>query len=709
MYLQVLFSQTDKNFGIYSPTFDQDKKFTNVGNIGLTITNYGTIGHGFLYWNERQPSCEYPKGSRIEHIFLGGIWIGAEKKDTSGTTQTLVSTAAVDIGTLNRLNEGFEFTNDVFDSIKEKSTLSGIYFDTTAISHQDFICDYSDTRTAFSSGDSILNHIPLGVSIHQESYVWNYSFADFFVVLNYKIKNVGIDTLNNLAVGIWTNPAVRNTNLSGYPSGSEFYRHQGNGFVDSLRLAYTFDYDGQPYGNPADSYLGIKLLGTTPFPNFLRHSIDSLFFQEVQNIDELDSAVYYNAWKFKNSTGEEAYFYPTNDDDANKYLSKYKRLLTSLPKEKIIPLRLTPGNYTHLLSVGPFPKLLPNDSINVVYAVICAKKYGELPARFDSIESRKNLYSNLSWSQKAYDGEDINGNNILEASEDLNNNGILDRYVLPQPPKQPKVYSEVFDKNIVIYWDKTSETSIDPITKENDFEGYRIYRSNAGEDFQNPDDFILSLSLVGDFDLSNNQIGYNTGFEKIKLSIPKVVGNDTFYYRFPPAVAETSGLTHLNGWQYVYGISAYDRGDEENNLPQLESGKVLQRVIPGKLPTSNKNVEVGVYPNPYYANAYWDGVGEKNRKIIFYNLPQQCKITVLTLAGDVVAEIEHDAFTYNGNDINWFNRFENIGTEPKFSGGEHAWDLVTKFNQALATGLYLFAIYDRETQETKTGKFLIIK
>jgi len=60
----------------YKVTDDLDKKYTTVGNIGLTITNYGTIGTRNAYW-PTQPSCEYPRGSFKEHIYQGGLWIGA--------------------------------------------------------------------------------------------------------------------------------------------------------------------------------------------------------------------------------------------------------------------------------------------------------------------------------------------------------------------------------------------------------------------------------------------------------------------------------------------------------------------------------------------------------------------------------------------------------------------------------------------------------
>ena len=110
-------------------------------------------------------------------------------------------------------------------------------------------------------------------------------------------------------------------------------------------------------------------------------------------------------------------------------------------------------------------------------------------------------------------------------------------------------------------------------------------------------------------------------------------------------------------------------------------------------PKDNSSAEVGVYPNPYYGSAIWDGTGgqkEVLRKIYFYNLPSKCDISIWTLSGDLVIKLSHDASTYNGSDIKWFKTFSD-GNQ-KFAGGEHAWDLITKDNQATATGLYLFTV-----------------
>ena len=90
--------------------------------------------------------------------------------------------------------------------------------------------------------------------------------------------------------------------------------------------------------------------------------------------------------------------------------------------------------------------------------------------------------------------------------------------------------------------------------------------------------------------------------------------------------------------------------------------------------------------------------------IWFRNLPQTAEIRIFTLAGDLVDIIEHDV-NYKGQDIENINDSRN----PVMSGREHAWDMVTLYDQAAASGLYLFTVEDKSTGRIKEGKFLIIK
>ncbi len=165
-----------------------------------------------------------------------------------------------------------------------------------------------------------------------------------------------------------------------------------------------------------------------------------------------------------------------------------------------------------------------------------------------------------------------------------------------------------------------------------------------------------------------------------------------------------------NGWQYAFAVTAFDSGDVKLNLQSLESSRLQNVVVvsPGTPPRrENKDFNVGVYPNPYRVNALWDGNFERERKLHFYNLPPNSEVRIYTVAGDLVDSFIHDAGTYTGADIEWYQKFSEGNTV--FPGGEHAWDLVTSEDQALATGLYLFTVKDLDSGEVQRGRFVVIK
>ncbi len=660
---------------------DDVSKYTSVGNIGLTITNFGTIGHGFTLW-PGQPSCEYPRGSQIEHLFDGGLWIGCYK---NGVVK--VTTGAIDAAASNR-GEGFEYTNASGQTISQKSSLTtSQFYDPAAISHQDFICEYIDTNT-IAGGTIIVNHTPLGLKIIQQSYCWNYSYADFFVILRYRIINIGYRgnnaPLDSIITGLWNDFVVRNTSIT-RPGGSSFYTHGGNGFDSNYSMGYEFDNNGDV--GFTNSYVGVKFLGSTPFGSTAP--------------DTNRVPVNFCSWQFRN-TVDPVYFAPQND--IARY-SKMKGYFTGTTKinPTIISQLKQASNRSVLVTNGPYSRLNYLDTLEVVYSMVCAKKSGNDPQSWDSTFQRAELFNHATWSQKAYNGEDKNGNGRLDKGEDINSNGVLDRYLLPSPPNTPvtKVLNE--SRKVTLYWAANAEQSIDPITLARDFEGYRVHRTNPGTDIDPTKALLSSFVLIGDFDSINN-IGNNTGFGYIKLSQPKTFPNDTNHYWYKFEFND-----QLNGWQYVYALTAYDEGDSANQLESLESSLLgnYYRIIPGTAANEDESVPIIVYPNPYYGNAMWDGKQERQRKLYFANLPSECEITVYTIAGDIVDQFKHEAATYNGSDIEWFNTYGD-GTQ-KLAGGEHAWDLITRSDQAIATGLYLFTVRNLKSGFIKKGKFLIIK
>lgn len=667
---------------------DDNSKFTNVGNIGLTLTNFGTYGHGFSLW-PNQPSCEFPLGSGIEHLFDGGLWIGGFK---NGSSTPFVTTGAVDAASVSARGGGFEYTNSPGNLVVERSSLfDSPSYSPLAISHQDFVMDFVDTNTVLLNGEIIEGHNPLGLSIHHESYAWNFPFANFFVIMNYTIKNVSDQLIDSVYVGLWTDAVIRNTRITGRPSGSAFFNKGGNGYNDSTKIAYEFDATGDP--GFTDSYLGVQFCGTEPqLPDKILLDGDSV------------STVNFVSWQFRN-TDDPNFFAP--QDDIGRYAKMQGYFGGSNRwKDGVNPATLkTASNRSIFLTTGPFTSIAPGDSINVVFAIVTAKKSGTEPASLDTEEQKLNLYTSADWALRAYFGEDRNRNGVLDPGEDQDGDGKITRYILPSPPTPPIIKVVPGNQSASIYWDKRAESSVDPISGLQDFEGYRLYRTQAGFDLTVTQNIQESLILLAEFDSTGNDIGYNTGFSFISLDEPVTFPGDSvqYYYKF-----EISNL--LNGWQYLFAVTAFDEGDPDNNLTSLESASLttLKRIIPGTLPEEEPDIEIGVYPNPYYGSAIWDGAdSERLRKIYFYNLPSKCEITIYTLAGDIVKRIEHNDLN-TSSDLRWFQTYASDGKQ-QFSGGERAWDLITDSDQAIATGLYLFTVKNHKNGYIKKGKFLIIK
>ncbi len=665
-----------------------DNKSTDIGNIGLTITSFGRIGNTFSqsFW-PAQPSCEYPITpirSRIEHLFSGGLWVGGYKSGQG----PFVSTVTTDY-----YSSPSEFTQPLDSGLTERSSLlESRYYSPNAISHQDFIADCTDSNTVDpGTGQELVGHTPLDVSVHQESYAWEYPSANFFVVLSFTIKNTGTGPIDSMFAGFVNDFVVRNTNFRLPTEGTAFYSGTGVGYVDSLRLVYAFDAQHLPTDGPTDNYVSMKLLGVDP--------LGSVVGSSTAPLDSLNAYTHFSAWQFRLSTGDANLLSPSTD------ALRFEKMERSIPPDYYNnpsnPSYLgKAGNRYTLLSVGPF-HLAPDSSVTVVFAVVCAPKFNTgNPADYQNnvAASRKTLYDNAMWAQRTYNGEDRNGNGILDPGEDLDGNGRISRYIFPNILPPPHVHVEPGNGEATVYWDDTPESAIDPLLNKRNFEGYRIYMSKPGFDFQGIQD---PYQEIADFDLIDS-VGLDAGLPA-RLDPPRQFSGDPHQYVYDYKVPYL-----LNGWQYVFGVEAYDKGNPALGLPSQPSVRALGKVFPGPAADVKDSAAVGVFPNPYYTRAYWDGTSVREKKIYFYNLPPRCEIRIYTVAGDIVATLEHDASTYTGADIQWFQHYASDNTQ-RLPGGLHAWDLITDGDQAIATGLYLFTVKDLDTGAIKRGKFLVIK
>ncbi len=684
-------------------------KYTAVGQLGLAVTNFGVLGNGWNKVNGRiQPSCMYKQKTEIlreqvEHFSYAGLWIGGKVNG-----ERRVSTAIVD-GVFESGQEGFEFFTNSGVQIRSSISSTSLdsmarYYSPYAISHQDFIMDFKDYGVDTEDNYGIPNHTPLGIDVHLETYAWNFSFADAFVILNYTIRNRSNTTIKDIYTGLWMDASVANMNYTNIyePGGGFTWEDNLDGFDQApddagfaRDIAYQYDADGDD--GWAESYIGVSFLGG----NVHRPYVQS----------------HYSQWVWTNSTNSA---YPQYNMPLMDF-ERYDAMKTNVPKGTGINYTnegypAAPNSWLFLFSVGPFGSqpadvdstvwdLPPGDSCTIVLAVICARWSGTTA---DSPDRRVNLHVNNDWAQKAYDGEDINRNNVLDDNEDLDGNGSITRYILPEPPPVPNMALQVRDQEVTIFWQKNAESFKDPISHEQDFEGYRIYGAR-----KTLDDSKKEFTLLGEFDLIHQDhldIGYNTSFDFIRIvnefgeqdSI--MIDGNFYHYKFINSKVK-------NGWLNYYAVTAYDRGDPDANLESLESAVYANRhyVYPGVQATGDWSGKPSVYPNPFRGQAAWDGYGSRSSQIWFQNLPNKAEIRIFTLAGDLVDILEHDR-GYNGSDIRNIDERKN----PQFSGGEHAWDLITHHDQAVGSGLYLYTVENLDNESLsygtiKEGKFLIIK
>jgi len=316
-----------------------------------------------------------------------------------------------------------------------------------------------------------------------------------------------------------------------------------------------------------------------------------------------------------------------------------------------------------LLSVGPFAQVNPGDTVAVDFALVGG-------------DDEAALLVNADFAQFAADID----------------------YRLPAPPPSPRLHVETGERRIDFYWDDSPESAQDetsPAPGHLDFEGYRLY---LGLDRQRP-------TRIAQFDLAaapHDTTGFNTGLDA--LGSDRVV--DGVPYRYHYAV---TGLK--DGFSYFGAVTSYDLGDDR--VSSLESGLGQNKFQAVPLPAPGE-ADQGpiVFPNPYRVEARWDrGAQVRDHYLWFARLPRRCVLRIYTLAGDRVFETHFDGGAYHGESARGlYDPRQDVDVDrPTLSGSSFAWNLITEQGQALATGLYMYAVEDTDSGRVSRGKFLVVK
>ncbi|MGE5400481.1 MAG: hypothetical protein ACM3S2_08765 [Ignavibacteriales bacterium] len=170
-------------------------------------------------------------------------------------------------------------------------------------------------------------------------------------------------------------------------------------------------------------------------------------------------------------------------------------------------------------------------------------------------------------------------------------------YNFPTPPDRPTAWAVAGDHKVTLYWDKIAENSIDPTTKEKDFEGYKIYRG-TDPDFTDAKQISDGTGQkkgyvpIAQFDVKDDITGYfvaSPQLYSINNGLPYYLGDDT-------GIKNTFVDTDVqNGRTYYYAVCAYDRGKASADIFPSENNKPISKNVEGILTfTSNT---LAVVPN----------------------------------------------------------------------------------------------------------------
>jgi hypothetical protein len=564
------------------------------------VANVWTILSNWGQISHWIPAYEWPGGSDNHHLYLGGIWVAAIDADN----QKRVSTAGFDIST---------FKNEWTSTLSAEDTIRLFNPADEHFDHRPNVNPVFDEQQV-SAEDTYAEYTdlridlhdsaPLGLKVIERTYKWTDSYNFNFIIFDYQVINIGLDLDKDFIPD--TTQKLTDVYIALWfdadvaSSVDDNHLDDLTNYLPEKQISYI--YDGDDPDSPLDDTGDFGFNEGYIYARLLNAEggTPHRFYSEPHS---------HTWWNWDND--------PTSDILRYNYLSHSG--YADVPP--------TPFDYRFVQSAGPFD-MEPGDTINVIWATGVG-------------QGLDGIVKDSDWAKRIFDAG----------------------YLAARAPDPPQIGSEKGTGFVKLTWDNAAELSVDPLTSEMDFEGYRLYKSSRLDELG-----VKKWIKLADFDLVN-EIGANTGLKY------DYIDSDV-----------------LDGFGYSYRITAYDRGDPESGLEKLESNIREEKsnifIMINKTPGQNVD-NIYAYPNPYVGSAEWDHVPTENerfrRKLVFANLPKgYVSINIFTLAGDFVDLVEKDSD-------------ESLAT----------WNMLTQHDRELVSGIYLYTV---ESEYGKhIGKFVVIQ
>lgn len=499
----------------------------NVGELQMHVGNWGNFGSwpGTANTFSEAPSAQWPAGSGVEYLFTSGLWIGALKGGVPAVTtaayQTEFRPTQEPEDIIYRSAEGARGGNrlpspdadDDKDGLVDEDWNNGhdddldglVDEDFAAVSKQMFSCWYTDDQPVALR--IFPQHNPLNLWVRQESYQWEEDRFDDFVGIEFTIKNIGQEYLEDLFIGFFADcdagPRDRDNYWEDDATGRVFIPVACTDLGPvQIDIAYTYDPDGDE--GQTLGYFGVMFLG---------HTTDPTGDTAPRRVGISTYANFSGSQSFEEG-GD-----PTNDFERYELLSQ-----NIIERDQEIP-----RDYRMLVSAGPFAALEPDSILRFQCAFVCGAGRDALtnaasaqltydgawfnldhikttgvagretavkgPATNVAVDTchaeTRNPIPNVPRGTTLYINNDCEREALFELACGYSpgdsakfKTGIdgketqINWIVGTAPPPPVMRIDDHSPDGLVLYWDNFSETVPDVKTQVDDFEGYRVWRAD---------------------------------------------------------------------------------------------------------------------------------------------------------------------------------------------------------------------------------------
>jgi hypothetical protein len=575
------------------------------GQLWETMKDNGTIGapnplNPFEYY----PSMDWPGGPHIlpskdeqrSYMVAAGIWMGGRRGDGSLFFTENGPFSYIDQGTFEPILKETNFIEDDNYNPGEAEELITARWTTSE--------NIRFTRT---------------------SKAWSFRLYNNFIMIEYEITNNNQNSVSDVFIGFpyLIRPSYQDV-LAHAGWGDDFNRaDEIVRYEDQRRMLYAFDYTPN-FSLPNDIGNYWEDANELRTPGYAGFSL--LFADEAADARPQPSTVFWtqilnneNRLTSTSATTQSLYDILSGSDNS----------LQADEDDLLSPLML--------LACGPYT-IPPGGSVRIVIA----EAVNGLPLQqaLRGLEAQELLPAGLDSLRASID----------RAQTLFNNNYVLPG--VPAPSPDIEIVPLPTTREISLTWFPIDETWVDPITGENNFSEYRVYR--ADRSFIGPFTQIRRIRPTNALDRSRY---YDTALGKWRL------------------VDNTISL----GVKYYYAVTGVNTAGRESWLTNRNEQPVKATSEP-----SENTLNVKVFPNPFREVSGFPTRGEEN-SIVWMNLPASCTINIYTISGELIRTLRHD--------------------DP--NSGEAVWNQLTDSRQRVAPGIYVWTVSSQVG--SARGTLLIIK